>query len=70
LSLQDVILRNQVDRDYDAQRQYVNVFEPGSDVWLLLLRAWYESAQPDAVRLGTIPSGNSSVFLLSHDVDW
>ncbi len=70
LSLQDVILRNQVNRDYDAQRQYVNVFEPGSDVWLLLLRAWYESAQPDAVRLGTIPSGNSSVFLLSHDVDW
>jgi hypothetical protein len=70
LSLQDVVLRNQVDRDYDAQRHYVNVFEPGSDAWLLLLRAWYESAQPDAVRLGTIPSGNSSVFLLSHDVDW
>jgi hypothetical protein len=70
LSLQDVILRNEVNRDYDAQRQYVNVFEPGADVWSLLLRAWYESAQPDAVRLGTIPSGNSSVFLLSHDVDW
>ena len=70
LSLEDVILRNQVNRDYDAQRKYVNVFEPGSDVWLLLLRAWYESAQPDAVRLGTIPSGNRSVFLLSHDVDW
>ncbi len=70
LSLQDVILRNQINRDYDAQRQYVNVFEPGSDVWLLLLRAWYESAQPDAVRLATIPNGNRSVFLLSHDVDW
>ena len=70
LSLQDVILRNQVNRDYDAQRHYVNVFEPGSDVWSLLLRAWYESAQPDAVRLSAIPSGNSSVFLISHDVDW
>lgn len=70
LSLQDVILRNQVNRDYDAQRHYVNVFEPGSDVWLLFLRAWYESAQPDAVRLGTIPGGNRSVFLVSHDVDW
>jgi hypothetical protein len=70
LSLQDVILRNQVNRDYDAERHYVNVFEPGSDVWLLVLRAWYESVQPDAVRLGTIPGGNSSVFLLSHDVDW
>jgi hypothetical protein len=70
LSLQDVILRNQVNRDYDAQRHYVNVFEPGSDVWSLLLRAWYESEQPDAVRLGAIPGGNSSVFLISHDVDW
>jgi hypothetical protein len=70
LSLQDVVLRNQVDRDYDAQRHYVNAFEPGADVWMLLLRAWYESRQADAVRLATIPDGKSSVLLLSHDVDW
>jgi hypothetical protein len=70
LSLQDVILRNQANRDYDAERHYANAFEPGSDVWMLLLRAWYESTQPDAVRLGTIPGGKDSVLLLSHDVDW
>ncbi len=70
LSLQDVVLRNQVNRDYDAQRHYVNAFEPGSDVWMLMLRAWYESTQPGAVRLGTIPGGKNSVLLLSHDVDW
>ena len=70
LSLQDVVLRNQVNRDYDAERHYVNAFEPGSDVWMLMLRAWYESTQPDAVRLGTIPGGKNSVLLLSHDVDW
>ncbi len=44
LSLQDVVLRNQINRDYDAERHYVNAFEPGSDVWMLMLRAWYESA--------------------------
>jgi hypothetical protein len=70
LSLQDVVLRNQVNRDYDAERHYVNAFEPGSDVWMLMLRAWYESTQPGAVRLGTIPGGKNSVLLLSHDVDW
>ena len=70
LSFQDVILRNQINRDYDAERRYVNAFEPGSDVWMLALRAWYESAQPVAVRLGIIPDGKKSVLLLSHDVDW
>ena len=70
VSFHDVLLRNQVNRDYDAQRHYVNAFEPGADAWILLLRAWYESQQPDAVRLGTIPAGQSSALLLSHDVDW
>jgi hypothetical protein len=70
LSFHDVIVRNQVNRDFDAERHYVNAFEPGSDVWLLLLRAWYETAEPAAVRLSTIPGGQMSVVLLSHDVDW
>lgn len=70
VSLRDAVLRSQVDRDYDAQRHYVNAFEPGADVWLLFLRAWYESHEPGAIRLSTIPNGQSSVVLFSHDVDW
>jgi hypothetical protein len=70
ISFNDAVLRNQVNRDYDAERRYVNAFEPGADVWMLMLRAWYESNQPGAVRLATIPGGQSSVLLLSHDVDW
>jgi hypothetical protein len=70
LSLLDVVLRNQNDRDYEAQRHYVNAFEPGADVWLLVLRAWYESYSRDWVRLATIPGGQRSALLLSHDVDW
>jgi len=70
VSYHDVVLRNQVDRDFNAERYYVNHFEPGADVWMLLLRAWYESMQPDAVRLDTMPLGKSSVLLLSHDIDW
>jgi hypothetical protein len=70
LSLLDVVLRNQNDRDYEAQRHYVNAFEPGADVWLLVLRAWYEAYGKDWVRLSTIPGGQRSALLLSHDVDW
>ncbi len=70
VALNDVVLRNQQNRDYEAQRIYVNGFEPGSDVWLLILRAWYEMYSDSGIRLGTIPQGKRSVLMLSHDVDW
>jgi hypothetical protein len=70
LTLNDVVLRNQQNRDYEAQRIYANGFEPGTDVWLLLLRAWYETYSDTSIRLGTIPQGKRSVLMLSHDVDW
>ena len=70
VSLLDVVLRNQNNHDYEAQRHYVNAFEPGADIWLLVLRAWYEAYGRDWVRLATIPGGQRSALLLSHDVDW
>ncbi|MGA3088428.1 MAG: hypothetical protein ABSD75_07430 [Terriglobales bacterium] len=70
VALNDVVRRNQQNRDYEAQRIYVNGFEPGTDVWLLLLRAWYETYSDTGIRLGTIPQGKRSVLMLSHDVDW
>jgi len=70
LSLVDVVLRSQNNRDYEAERHYVNCFEPGADVWLLVLRAWYETYSHRWVRLATIPNGQRSAVLLSHDVDW
>ena len=70
LSLLDVVLRSQNNRDYEAERHYVNAFEPGADIWLLILRAWYEAYARDWVRLSTAPGGQRSILLLSHDVDW
>jgi len=70
LSLADVVLRSQGDRDYEAERHYVNAFEPGADVWMLILKAWYEAYARDWVRVSTIPDGKRSALLLSHDVDW
>jgi hypothetical protein len=66
----DVIMRSQTNRHFQAPRAYVNAFEPGGDVWMLLLRAWYEYSSEDAVRLATVPNGQRSVVMLSHDIDW
>jgi hypothetical protein len=70
VSLLDGVLRGQTNRHYEAFRHYVNAFEPGADVWLLIVRAWYETSEPGAVRLATIPDGLRSVVLFTHDVDW
>ncbi len=70
VAFDDVILRSQCNRHYRPYRAYVNTFEPGGDVWLLMLRAWYEHYQPGFVRLATIPEGKRSWLMLSHDVDW
>ncbi|HUJ41933.1 MAG TPA: hypothetical protein VLW54_15430, partial [Candidatus Acidoferrales bacterium] len=51
VSLLESVLRSQANRHYEAFRHYVNAFEPGGDVWLLLLRAWYETREPHAVRV-------------------
>jgi hypothetical protein len=70
MSLVDTVLRCQSNHDFEAQRHYVNEFEPGADVWLLVFRAWYEGYAKDWIRLATIPNGQRSAVLLSHDVDW
>jgi len=64
--LRDLFVRPQSGRDFDAHRSTVNGFEPGTDVWPLMFRAWYEAAQPFWLRLRTAPGRARSVFLLSH----
>ncbi len=67
--LQDVILRNLLDRDYSAQRTWSNGFEPATDVYLLFLRAVFTANQPIAVYKHTSPGISSSVLMITHDVD-
>jgi len=69
VGLDDVTVRNQSNRDFEAQRRYANGFEPGTDIWMLILRAWYEAYARNWVRLATVPDGQRSVLLLSHDLD-
>lgn len=70
VGLDDVVARSEANRDFEAQREYVNRFEPGADVWRLILRSWYETRATDWIRLTSAPDGKNSVVCMSHDVDW
>lgn len=63
----DLILRNQTNNDYEAQRIYSNGFEPTSDTVFLFLRAIFENHIPFAAWKYTIPDTNRSVLIMTHD---
>ena len=69
LAYADVILTPQVGKDFEAQRDFINVFEPGADVFMLTLKAIYEETISPYVYLSTIPYGQETAFIITHDVD-
>lgn len=69
LAWKDVILRNQLNRDYQAQRITSNGFEPSSDVFALCIRGLYLEHNTNAVWLHTSPSNSAATVIITHDVD-
>lgn len=69
VSLSDAVLLPHVGNDYEAQRTWINGFEPGSDVFLLIIKSLYENYTSPFIYLSTIPYGKKSALMLSHDVD-
>ena len=66
----DVVLRNQLGHANAAARGYINLFEPATDTWMLMLRDLYDATVRFGVRLHTAPGGVRAALLLSHDLDW
>ncbi|MGQ9616778.1 MAG: polysaccharide deacetylase family protein [Spirochaetota bacterium] len=69
LSYTDSVLIPQIGKDYEAQRRFVNFFEPSCDVIMLIIRAIYESCMYPFVYISTIPYSLSTALVLTHDVD-
>ncbi len=64
------ILRPESNRDPEAQRVYIDGFEPGADVIRLFVRAIYEEATGEHYVLKhTVPGAYDSALLVTHDVD-
>jgi len=69
LSWKEVILRNQINRDYEAQRISSNGFEPTSDVLALFVRALFLEYHPHTVWKNTSPGKSLSTLMITHDID-
>jgi peptidoglycan/xylan/chitin deacetylase (PgdA/CDA1 family) len=69
LSYTESVLLPQIGKDYEAQRKYVNFFEPSADVIMLIIRALYEANYSPFVYLSTIPFARPTALILTHDVD-
>jgi len=64
----DLIIRNNLDRDYQANRGKLNYFEATSDVIMLLVRGMFTEAVSNAVWISPAPYDSKAVLLISHDV--
>ena len=53
-------------RGEELTSSYDNRFDPSLDVWLRLLKAIYREGEPNAVTIGTVPSGKSLSVMLTH----
>ncbi len=69
ISLKEIIFRNQVNKDYDAEREYTNAFEPSTDVLFLLMRAIYCAHINFGVWKHTSPGNSKSTLISTHDID-
>lgn len=69
VSLRDVTIRNQMNRDFTAQRTFSNGFEPSGDVFPLVVRSLFRAHVPNPVWKHTAPLDNQSTLIISHDVD-
>lgn len=58
-----------IGEDYEAQSKWINSFEPTTDIFLLTTRAIYEESIDPAIYLYTIPFGQESAFVITHDND-
>lgn len=65
----DVILRSQINRDYEAQRTSGNGFEPTQDVFMLLIRSIAKEHIPYLTWIHTSPGNSTSTLMISHDID-
>lgn len=69
ISIKEIVLRNQINRDYEAQRISSNGFEPTSDAFFLFVRGLYTDKVPYTVWKHTSPGNSAATVMVTHDID-
>ena len=70
IDLGEFILRSENERGFNAQRTYVNDYEPTLDVLIRIIRNIYTQNATDAVLLNTVPGNKSITVCITHDIDF
>jgi hypothetical protein len=65
----DVVIRNLINQDFNAQRSYSNGFEPTTDVFSFVIRNIIRKHIPNTVYKFTVPNNYSSIVMITHDID-
>jgi hypothetical protein len=68
-SLKNLIITNQQNLDYNANRFYSNGFEPTSDAIILFIKGIYLSHTYRSVWLHTSPYNSKTTLMITHDID-
>jgi len=69
ISVFDLTLRNFLNRDFKANRFYINNFEPLSDIIVFFLKNIYENKFPNGITLHTAPFGYKASLVITHELD-
>lgn len=70
IDLGALLLKGYNNRTDGFTTSFDNRFDPTLDVWLRLLKRMYQTGEPNAVTIGTVPFGKSLSVMFTHDVDF
>jgi len=57
-------------REEGLARTYVTQYEPSVDVMLRMVKEIYQTGEPNAVTLWTVPEGKNLSVVFTHDIDY
>jgi peptidoglycan/xylan/chitin deacetylase (PgdA/CDA1 family) len=69
VSFTESVMLPQLGNDYEAQRLFVNSFEPSADAVMLIVKSVYKNHNGRFFFKGTNPSLRSTSLVITHDVD-
>lgn len=70
ISLYDLRYRNLLAKDFRANQEYINNFEPLSDFIIFFLKSIYEHTLEKTLTLHTSKDGNQATVIMTHDIDF
>ncbi len=69
ISLYNLRYRNLIDKDFQANKEYINGFESLSDFIILFIKGIYESSLDKSITLHTSKDGCQATVIMTHNIN-